>query len=191
MDDYVAQVPQTYRQRYKEIVKLTDAFCDQFLNDNYKDLSRKLTAVFCQDGSPVERGKTLGWAGGILRSLARVNFLSDPSRSPNMSAQQMAEGLGVGASTMTAKSKVVWDFCDLMPMHPDWCEQSLMEENPLVWMAQVNGFMVDLRDAPCEVQVIAYEQGMIPYIAADQPHEDGDDNAQTEGFLNRIGFSDS
>jgi hypothetical protein len=35
-------------------------------------------------------------------------------------------------------------------------------------MAEVNGFLVDLRDMPREVQVIAYDTGMIPYVPADQ-----------------------
>ena len=35
-------------------------------------------------------------------------------------------------------------------------------------MAEVNGLLVDVREMPREVQVIAYEKGMIPYIPADQ-----------------------
>jgi hypothetical protein len=35
-------------------------------------------------------------------------------------------------------------------------------------MAQVNGILVDLRDMPREVQEIAFEKGMIPYIPGDQ-----------------------
>jgi hypothetical protein len=35
-------------------------------------------------------------------------------------------------------------------------------------MAMVNGLMVDLRNMPREVQEIAFEQGMIPYVPADQ-----------------------
>jgi hypothetical protein len=40
--------------------------------------------------------------------------------------------------------------------------------NPLVWMAEINGLLVDLRDMPREVQEIAFEKGMIPYIPADR-----------------------
>ena len=46
--------------------------------------------------------------------------------------------------------------------------ESLVGENPLVWMAEVNGMLVDIREMPREVQVMAYEKGMIPYIPADQ-----------------------
>jgi hypothetical protein len=46
--------------------------------------------------------------------------------------------------------------------------KSIVDQNPLVWMAEINGMLVDIREMPREVQVIAYEKGMIPYIPADQ-----------------------
>ena len=38
----------------------------------------------------------------------------------------------------------------------------------MVWMLQVNGFMVDVRHAPREMQEIAFNKGLIPYIPADR-----------------------
>jgi hypothetical protein len=43
-----------------------------------------------------------------------------------------------------------------------------MDDNPLVWMLEVNGLMVDVRHAPREVQEIAFNKGLIPYIPADR-----------------------
>jgi hypothetical protein len=43
-----------------------------------------------------------------------------------------------------------------------------MDKTPLVWMAEVNGYLVDLRQMPREIQEIAFEKGMIPYIPADR-----------------------
>jgi hypothetical protein len=45
---------------------------------------------------------------------------------------------------------------------------SLVDQNPLVWMAEVSGVVVDLRDMPRAVQEIAFAKGMIPYIPADR-----------------------
>jgi hypothetical protein len=45
---------------------------------------------------------------------------------------------------------------------------SLVEKSPLVWMAEVNGLLVDLRNMPREVQEIAFEDGLIPWIPADR-----------------------
>ncbi len=38
----------------------------------------------------------------------------------------------------------------------------------MVWMLSVNGLIVDIRDMLREVQVQAYQQGLIPYIPANQ-----------------------
>ena len=35
-------------------------------------------------------------------------------------------------------------------------------------MAEVNGLLVNLRDMPREVQAVAYEKGLIPYVPADR-----------------------
>jgi hypothetical protein len=40
----------------------------------------------------------------------------------------------------------------------------------MVWTLEVNGFLVDVRRAPREVQEIAFKKGLIPYIPADRRH---------------------
>ena len=46
----------------------------------------------------------------------------------------------------------------------------VLDQNLLVWLAEVNGFLVDLRHMPREVQEIAFARGIIPYIPGDQEH---------------------
>lgn len=47
---------------------------------------------------------------------------------------------------------------------PEWCLPSLVDQNPLVWLLEVNGLLVDVRTMPLEVQEIAFEKGLILYI---------------------------
>ena len=51
---------------------------------------------------------------------------------------------------------------------PKWTLPSKMDENPRVWMLEVNGFLIDIRYAPRELQEMAFEKGLIPYIPADR-----------------------
>ena len=44
---------------------------------------------------------------------------------------------------------------------------SRLDDNLLVWMLEVNGFLMDIRMAPREVQAAAHEKGLIPYIPAE------------------------
>jgi hypothetical protein len=56
-------------------------------------------------------------------------------------------------------------------LDPNWTLPSRMDSNPLIWMFEVDGFIADIRDAPREVQEIAFNKGLIPYIPADQQQD--------------------
>jgi hypothetical protein len=49
--------------------------------------------------------------------------------------------------------------------------QSQVEKNPLTWMADINGLIVDLRYMPREVQEGAFAKGMIPHIPSDRENQ--------------------
>lgn len=166
--EWLKDVPDEYAVRFTELVKLTDTFCDAHLNIEYKELCREMAVDVCQNDSPVLKGKTESWAAGIVYSLGRINFLDDPSQTPHMKSKQIAEGFGVSVGTMQAKAKVIREGLDLFPFHPDWCLSGLQESNPLTWMMEGNGFIMDIRTAPRDAQVAAYEEGLIPYIPADR-----------------------
>ena len=171
LSELLKEVPAALSDRSQELIRLTDAFCEKHLDDDYKLLCREMTACVCQEGSPACRGKPAGWAAGIVYSLGWVNFLSDPSQSPHMTTKEIAEGFCVGVSTIAVKTKVIKEGLGLMPFHPAWTLPSLVDDNPMIWMFEVDGLIRDLRDAPREVQVAAFENGRIPYVPADRPPE--------------------
>jgi hypothetical protein len=45
-----------------------------------------------------------------------------------------------------------------------WTLPSKLYDNPFVWMLEVNGFMVDIRKAPLELQEEAFRLGLIPFV---------------------------
>ena len=162
-------VPKAMQGRYEAITALTDAFCRDRLNDEYGTLARSMTAALCRKRpSPLVSGQARTWACGIVHLLGQLNFLSDKSTQPCMSTADLCTGFGVGQSTASAKARLVADTLDANRMDPAWMLRSLLDRNPLVWMAEVNGLLVDLRDMPREVQVIAHENGLIPYVPADR-----------------------
>ena len=40
----------------------------------------------------------------------------------------------------------------------------MIDQNPLIWMIQVNGLIMDVRHAPRHIQEEAFRKGLIPYI---------------------------
>ncbi len=104
-------VPKDLQARFEEITQLTDAFCQAYLNDEYQQLCRELTATLCRKRpSPLVRGKATTWACGIIHALGMVNFLFDSSQTPHLAASQIWEYFELCSSTMQAKSKQIRDL---------------------------------------------------------------------------------
>ena len=85
-----------------------------------------------------------------------------------MTMAELCTAFGVGQSTASAKARIISLALKTHQLDPKWSLPSLLDANPLVWMAEVNGILVDLRQMPREVQEIAFDKGMIPYIPADR-----------------------
>ena len=162
-------VPKSMQATYDTIVRLTDEVCAKHLNAEYRDLARDMTAALCRKRpSPLASGQPRTWACAILYELGRVNFLSDPATQPHMTLAELCTAFGVGQSTASAKARVIANTLGVNRLNPSWMLPSLVETHLLVWMADVNGVPVDLRTMPREVQEIAFEKGIIPYIPADR-----------------------
>jgi hypothetical protein len=127
-----AAVPQELLPRYREIIALTDQFCNERLNEEYRSVCRTAAAGLCQEGSPVERGKVAGWAAGVVAAVGWVNFLGDPSQVPHVRTEEIAKWFGVSAATLQTKSKTIRDGLEMMRFDPAFTLASRMESNPLV-----------------------------------------------------------
>jgi hypothetical protein len=162
-------VPKGMLPIYERIVSLTDDVCDRHLNSEYRDLARAMTGALCRKRpSPLTSGQPRTWAGGIVYVLGRINFLDDRSFPPHMTTADLCTAFEVGESTVHAKARVIEKALGTRPFDPKWTLPSLIGRNPLVWMAELNGLLVDLRTMPREVQEVAFAKGIIPYIPADR-----------------------
>jgi hypothetical protein len=161
--------PKSMQAAYEAITTLTDAFCREHLNEDYRVLAQQMTAALCRKRpSPCASGQPRTWACGIVYVLGQINFLTDPSTRPFMATADLCALFKVGQSTASAKARVISQALDTSRLNPEWSLPSLLDQNPMVWMAEVNGFLVDLRKMPRDVQQIAFDKGMIPHIPADQ-----------------------
>jgi Domain of unknown function (DUF6398)/Plasmid pRiA4b ORF-3-like protein len=181
------KVPKQMQSKFAEITALTDAFCSTHLNAEYGSMSRKLTAALCRKRpSPLVRGKAKTWACGVVHALGMVNFLYDSSQTPHMKATELYKHFGVGQSTGQGKSKEIRDLMKMSYMSPDWCLPSRIEDNPLIWMVSVNGFIMDIRNAPRAIQEEAFDKGIIPYLPGEcqsEPEENHQLEVEPEEFI--------
>jgi Domain of unknown function (DUF6398) len=151
------------------ILGLIDQFCQKHLNEDYAVLCRKLAEKLGRKRpSPLLQGSPNAWASGIVRAVGGVNFLHDKSQTPYMRSTDIDHYLGTSPSSGAAKLAAIRKMFKMHQLDPNWTLPSKLDDNPMVWLLQVNGFMVDVRRAPREVQEIAFIKGLIPYIPADR-----------------------
>ncbi|UWZ37072.1 hypothetical protein Drose_01740 [Dactylosporangium roseum] len=152
---------------YDEIITATDAFCLRHLDEEYAALCAKLSAKLARKRpSPLVRGDRRIWAAGIIYAIGRVNFLADPNQEPHMRTDTMADLLGVKQTTMANKGRLIMDTLNIGLMDPEFSRREIIDNNPMTWLLEVDGLIVDARNLPEPLQVEAWRCGLIPYVPA-------------------------
>lgn len=154
----------------KQVVAITDAFCQERLNGEYMALCRKLAEkLAAKRTSPLLRGELRTWACGIIRTIGWVNFLDDRSQSPHMKLPMIDQALGVAESTGQGKAKVIRQLLKIHQFDHRWILPSRWESSPLIWTLQdSNGILIDIRQQPVAMQRAVFKKGLIPYVPADR-----------------------
>lgn len=162
-------VPKGMQPVYEAIVGFTELFCQAHLNQEYASLSRKMAVTLCRDYPELflADGPKV-WAGGIVYTLAKTNYLSDKSQTPHMTLSQLAKRLGINQTKAAAYARRIYTLLDITLLDNRWLLPSLLEKKPSAWFIMVNGFIVDARQMPREVQEEAFRKGLIPYMPADK-----------------------
>jgi hypothetical protein len=158
-------VPKTMQFKYDEIAPFIIDFCDTKLNQEFKELCLRLLEKLCRKRpSPVASGKARTWAAGIVYAICQNNFIFDKSQEISMTASELAEPFGIAPSTAGNKAAEIRKIIKITYLTPEWSLKSITDNNPLTWMVQYNGLLVDIRNLPVFIQQEAYEKGIIPYV---------------------------
>jgi hypothetical protein len=169
-------IPAKMKEKSDAIWALVEPFCRERLNDEYLGLCGRLLGVLARKRpSPVINGTSPAWACGIVRTIGWVNFLDDSTQKLHVKMTDVDKAFGVSSGTGQGKSKAVRDLLKIRPFDPEWTLPSRMDMNPVVWLIQVNGMVLDARYLPREVQQEAFERGLIRYL----PGEKADVDAET------------
>lgn len=159
-----ATVPKAWRPRYAEIVEHTDRFCAAYLTRHFARTCAAMAARLCRDGSPVATGQAQSWAAGIVAVVASINCLDSRDPDFGLTIEQMARAIGVAGSTAQAKARQIKDRLRPVTLDPAWTPANLRIRNLKIWLVWADGRLVDLRRQPRELQELALEQGLIPFL---------------------------
>ena len=125
------RVPTMMKSTFDDIRTLTDPFCLEWLNEEYRQLVREAAAALCRKRpSPLVRGRIDIWACGIVLAVGSVNFLHDRSQDPHLSTADVCGQFGVKQSTGSNKASLIRDTLNMRPMDVDWCLTSSPGPSP-------------------------------------------------------------
>jgi len=157
------KIPANLKALYDKITRQTDPYCDQKLDQEYRELIRYAVAALARKRpSPLLKGQTHSWACAVIHAVGTANFLFDKSFTPYVGAAELAQDFHLSKSTVGNKSRQIRGLLKIAQLDHHWMLPSRKKASPTAWMILVNGFIVDARTLPLEIQQEAYERGMIP-----------------------------
>ncbi|MHC4106170.1 MAG: DUF6398 domain-containing protein, partial [Planctomycetota bacterium] len=62
-------IPEEFEQAFTSIVKLTDAFCEAHLNEDYRVLCEDMAIALCLADLSVKKGRPASWASAIVHAV--------------------------------------------------------------------------------------------------------------------------
>jgi len=146
-------IKEEIKNREKQLLELTDAFCAQKLDDDYCQLCQKLILKLGRKRDvPFKRGRIEIWAAAVVYAIGSINFLSDKSFEPYMTAEQICEYFGTKKSTLSSKAKQIKDMFDMWHHSPEFSTQHIAAMNPLNDIVMVDGLIVPLSSIPEDMQ---------------------------------------
>lgn len=161
------KVPRALQPKVNSLLAAIDGFCASHLNEEYRQLIHAAVAALARKRpSPLLGGREPSWCAGLVHAIGSANFLFDKSQTPHCKPTLIYAHFGVSAGTGQAHSKTVRDLLRIAPFSPGWTLPSQLDASPLAWMVEVDGFILDVRSLPLEIQLEACAKGLIPYVPA-------------------------
>ncbi len=158
-------VPHAVRPYADQVVAVTNAVCREHLDIEYADLCLRVVGKLARKRPPPQlRGDVGIWAAGVVYAVGQLNFIFDPTQTPNATADQLSGWLGVKKTTMANKARSIRDTLKLSHSDSEFMRRDLVDDSPLTWLLEVDGMLVDIRHAPARLQAMAFERGLIPYL---------------------------
>src|SRR5699024_1650120 len=141
------------KERENMILELTNSFCSQKLDEDYRQLCEKLVKKMGRKHEvPFKRGQLDIWAAGVVYAIGSINFLFDKSFEPHATPNDINDFFGTNKSTVSGKARTIKKMFNLGHFDSEFSTGEMQSSNPMSQMVMVDGFMVPLDSLPEEYQ---------------------------------------
>lgn len=141
------------QKRKEELIGLTAGFCDEHLNQEYKELCEKLISKMARKHQvPFLRGNTEIWAASIIHALGSINFLFDKDSEPYVSADDICAYFGTAKNTISNKARLIRNMFNMNYWDNEFSTSDMLANDPFAEYVEIDGFVVNINALPPELQ---------------------------------------
>ncbi|WP_170287522.1 DUF6398 domain-containing protein [Aquibacillus halophilus] len=139
----MASTKEKVEEKKSQLLELTHAFSDEFLNEEYEEIIDKLILKMSRKREvPFLTGKIEIWAAAVIHALGTINFLFDKDNKPYVLSSQICDFFETKQSTTSQKSKVIRDMFKMGYFDSDFSVSTIQQNNPFNHLTTSNGFVV-------------------------------------------------
>ena len=132
-------------EKAHQLIRLTTAFCEQHLDEEYKQLCEKLIRKMSRKRNvPYLSGRIEIWAAGVIYALGQINFLFDRSFEPYAAPDDICDYFGTNKSTTSQKAKVIRDMFKMTYWNDEFSTERNKKDNPFANLVMINGLIVPI-----------------------------------------------
>ena len=166
LKNVISEIPAQIKNNFLNVAEMIDLFYNKNLNDEYYNLALKLTTKLAKE-NPSDLIdcdiKTL--AAAIINTIAKTH----ESEMLQVSSKNLASWFQTTQTDIDKKTNSICKILNLQFIDQDQSTKSKVSndydiDDRMMWSIAINGFTIDIRNAPLDLQVDAYEHGLIPYI---------------------------
>ena len=146
------KIPKAMAEKFAAITRATDAFSPQRLNEEYRKVIHRLLAPLAKKlPSSLVRGKENVCAAAALHAVGRSIVWMRLSQHPTAGPKPSTNSSGPAKAPGRTSPRRFAIFSRWDPWRQTWTLPSRLADNPLVWMIQVNGLIIDISGMPIEL----------------------------------------
>ena len=120
------------KEKMEILIKMTAAFCDIYLDEDYKQLCEKLTRKMARKRDvPFLYGRIEIWAASIVYALGTINLLFDKRFEPHITPDTICAYFNTSKSTIYQKSKKIREMFSLKYGDKEFSTPYILEHDPL------------------------------------------------------------
>jgi|APCry1669189034_1035192.scaffolds.fasta_scaffold10695_3 hypothetical protein len=166
LKNVISEIPAQIKNNFLNVAEMIYLFYNKNLNDEYYNLALKLTTKLAKE-NPSDLIdcdiKTL--AAAIINTIATTHTYD----SPQVFSKNLASWFQTTQTDIDKKTNSICKILNLQFIEQDQNTKSKVGDgydidDRMMWSIAINGFTIDIRNAAHDLQVDAYEHGLIPYI---------------------------